>query len=57
MWLRCRISVRSCVPIPGAVQGAYTVTKDDAGHTLVAAVTTAAAGERLVTLSAAATVG
>jgi hypothetical protein len=44
------------VPIAGAGQPAYTVTTADTGHALVAAVTTAAAGERLVTLSAAATV-
>jgi hypothetical protein len=56
-WLRCTASVRSCVPIAGADQDAYTITADDTGHALVAAVTTAAAGERLVTLSAAATVG
>lgn len=56
-WLRCTASVRSCVPIAGADQDAYTVTTDDVGRALVAAVTTAAAGERLVTLSAAATVG
>jgi hypothetical protein len=56
-WLRCTAAVRSCVPIGGADQAAYTVTPADAGRALVAAVTTAAAGERLVTLSTAATVG
>ena len=56
-WLRCTPAVRSCVPIAGAGQPAYTVTTADTGHALIAAVTTAAAGERLVTLSAAATVG
>jgi hypothetical protein len=55
-WLRCTSSIRSCVPIAGADQPTYTVTADDAGHALVASVTAAAAGERLVTLSTAATV-
>lgn len=56
-WLRCTAAVRACAPIPGADRPAYTVTKDDAGHALVASVTAAAAGERRVTLSTAATVG
>lgn len=55
-WLRCTPAVRSCSPIAGAVQDAYTVTKDDAGHAVVASVTTVAAGERLVTLTTAATI-
>ncbi len=55
-WLRCTPTVRACTPIAGADQPVYTVTPDDAGHALVASVTAAAAGERLVTLSPAATV-
>lgn len=56
-WLRCTQAVRACAPIAGADKTAYTVTKDDEGHALVVAVTAVAAGERLVTLSTAATVG
>jgi hypothetical protein len=56
-WLRCTVAVRSCAAIAGADKAAYTVTTADSGHALVAAVATTAAGERLVTLSAAATVG
>ena len=56
-WLRCTAAVRACAPIAGAGQPTYTVTKDDAGHALVAEITAAAAGERRVTLSTAATVG
>ena len=55
-WLRCTAAVRSCAPIAAADQAAYTVTKDDAGHALVASLTAVAAGERLVTLSTAATI-
>jgi hypothetical protein len=55
-WLRCTPSVRNCAPIAGADRDAYTVTKDDAGHALVASVTAVAAGERQVTLSTAATI-
>jgi hypothetical protein len=56
-WLRCTPAVRTCVPIAGADQAVYTVAPDDAGHALVASLTTVAAGRRLVTLSTAATVG
>lgn len=55
-WLRCTPAVRTCTPVAGADKAAYTVTKDDEEHTLVVAVTAAAAGERLVTLSTAASV-
>jgi hypothetical protein len=55
-WLRCSPTVRSCAPIAGASAAAYTVTADDAGHTIVASVTAAAAGERRVALSTAAAI-
>src|SRR5207248_5913312 len=44
-WLRCTTAVRACSPIAGADQPAYTVTKDDTGHALVASLTAVAAGE------------
>jgi hypothetical protein len=46
-WLRCNANGRLCTPIAGATADSYTVTADDAGHTLVATVT-ATAGTSVV---------
>jgi hypothetical protein len=43
-WQRCNANGRICVPIAGATASTYTATAADAGHTLVAVVTAAAAG-------------
>ena len=53
-WLRCNANGRACSPIPGATSDTYTVAAEDAGHSLVAAVTAAAAGTRQVVLTTAA---
>jgi hypothetical protein len=53
-WLRCNPNGRACTPIAGATRETYTVTAEDAGHALVAAVTAAAAGTRQVVLTTAA---
>jgi uncharacterized protein YukE len=55
-WLRCNANGRACTQIPGATSDTYTVTADDAGHVLVAAVTAAAADTRQVVLTTAAAV-
>jgi hypothetical protein len=55
-WLRCNANARACTPIAGATGDSYTVTPDDAGHALIAAVTAAAAGTRQVVLTTAALV-
>jgi hypothetical protein len=41
-WLRCNPNGRACAPIAGQTQATYTLTADDLGHTLVAAVTATA---------------
>jgi hypothetical protein len=46
-WLRCNANGRLCTPVAGATADSYTVTADDAGHTLVATVT-ATAGTSVV---------
>jgi len=46
-WLRCNANGRLCTAIAGATTDSYTVTTDDAGHTLVATVT-ATAGTSVV---------
>jgi Ig domain of plant-specific actin-binding protein len=46
-WLRCNSNGRLCTAIAGATADSYTVTADDAGHTLVATVT-ATAGTSVV---------
>lgn len=53
-WLRCNARARLCVPIPGAADPGYTVTAADAGHALVAQITSDAGGFELVVLSTAA---
>jgi hypothetical protein len=55
-WLRCNANGRACVAIAGATSDRYVVAKEDAGHTLVAAVTAAAAGTKQVVLTTAASV-
>ena len=41
-WLRCNANGRLCTAIAGATAAGYTLTADDAGHTLVATVTATA---------------
>jgi hypothetical protein len=54
-WLRCNANGRICVPIAGAVAASYTVTADDAGHALVAAVTASSGAAGVTALSSIAT--
>ncbi len=46
-WLRCNANGRICTPVAGATSASYVPVADDAGHTLVAVVTAAAAGATL----------
>jgi len=55
-WLRCNANGRLCVPIAGAEAASYAVTRDDAGHALVAQVTAANTGATQIVLTTAATV-
>ena len=55
-WLRCNANGRVCVPIAGALSERYAVTRDDAGHALVARVTATTAGVKAVVLTTAATI-
>ena len=41
-WLRCNANGRLCTAIAGAAASSYTLTADDAGHTIVATVTATA---------------
>lgn len=38
-WLRCNANGRICAPIAGQTAASYTLTADDAGHTILAAAT------------------
>jgi hypothetical protein len=38
-WLRCNANGRACTAIAGQTGGSYTLTADDVGHTIIAAVT------------------
>ena len=38
-WLRCNANGRLCEPVAAAAAPSYTLTADDAGHTIVARVT------------------
>jgi hypothetical protein len=50
-WLRCNANGRACAPIAGQTQATYTLTADDTGHTLVAAVTASAGGAKQTVLT------
>ncbi len=52
-WLRCNANGRLCVPIEGAATSSYTVTADDAGHTLVATVAATAGTDAVSVLTVA----
>ena len=49
-WLRCNANGRLCTAVAGATTDTYTVTADDAGHVLLAAVT--AGKQTVLSLSA-----
>ncbi len=55
-WLRCNANGRLCLPIAGATAADYAVTREDAGHALVAQLTAAKGGVTQVVLTTAATV-
>ena len=52
-WLRCNVNGRLCTAIAGATADSYTVTADDAGHTLVATVTATAGASNVPVLAVA----
>jgi hypothetical protein len=52
-WLRCNANGRLCTAIAGATADSYTVTADDAGHTLVATVTATAGASSVPVLAVA----
>ena len=55
-WLRCNANGRVCAAIPGATAPSYTLTADDAGHTLVAGVTATAGTSSILVLAVASAV-
>ncbi len=52
-WLRCNANGRLCTPIAAATAASYTLTADDSGHTIVAAVaaTAGTAAEAVLTVA------
>ncbi|HEX3806918.1 MAG TPA: hypothetical protein VHV52_09085 [Gaiellaceae bacterium] len=50
-WLRCNTNGRACVAIAGQTTGSYTLTTDDVGHTIIAAITGTAGTAKQTALS------
>ena len=50
-WLRCNANGRACAAIAGQSQASYTLTADDTGHTVVAALTASAGAAKQTVLT------